>query len=161
MNRLFGVGAIVGGLLKVFLAFVRAADDQDLLQALHVLADLGLVLGLVGIYMLFRDRFSLAGHAGFLLALMGLSFIAGPQAAIYGVSAYKIGFPVLCLGLALLAVGQLIVSGHPKLAPSVVIAGVLISLLRVDFLPLLNGQIAGGVLLGTGFILYGAYMIRQ
>ena len=161
MTRLFGVGAIVGGLLKVFLAFVRGAADQDLLEALHVLADLGLVLGLVGIYMLFRDRFSLAGHAGFLLALMGLCFVAGPDAVIYGVSAYKIGFPVICLGLVLLATGQLIISGHPKLAPSVVIGGVLISFLRVDFLPVLNGQILGGVLLGIGFILYGAYMIRQ
>lgn len=161
MNRLFGIAAVVGGLLKVFLSFVRSADDLDLLHTLQVIADLGLVLGLVGIYMLFRDRFSFAGHTGFILALLGLSFVAGPDASLYGVGAQEIGFPVICIGLGLLSAAQLFVSGHPKLAPAVLMSGIVFSLLRVEFLAPATGQIVGGVLFGLGFVIYGAYMIRQ
>lgn len=161
MNRLLGIAAIVGGLLKVFLAFVRSADDLNLLQTLQVIADIGLVLGVVGIYMLFRDRFSVAGHIGFVFSLIGLSLVAGPDAALYGVGAEKIGFPIICCGLGLLSAAQLFVVGHPKLAPAVLLAGIALSLSRVEFLAPIGGQIAGGVLFGMGFIIHGAYMIRQ
>lgn len=161
MNRLFGVGGIVGGLLKIFLAFVRSAADRDLLQTLYVLTDLGLILGLVGIYMLYRDRFSILGNSGFILALLGLSFISGPQTTLYGVSAYDIGFPVMCCGLALLAAGQLFLAGHPKLAPAIVLAGVVMSVPQLALLATLNLQILASVLIGIGFVLYGAYLIRQ
>ena len=161
MNRLFGVGGIVGGLLKIFLAFVRSAADRDLLQTLYALTDLGLILGLVGIYMLYRDRFSILGNSGFILTLLGLSFISGPETTLYGVNAYDIGFPVMCGGLALLSIGQLFIAGHPKLAPSLVLAGSVMSVPQLELLASLNFQMLASVFFGVGFVLYGAYLIRQ
>ena len=161
MNRLFGVSGIVGGLLKIFLAFVRSAADRDLLQTLYALTDLGLLLGLVGIYMLYRDRFSILGNSGFILTLLGLSFISGPETTLYGVNAYDIGFPVMCGGLALLAVGQLFIAGHPKLAPSLVLAGAVMSVPQLALLTSLNFELFSSIFVGVGFVLYGAYLIRQ
>ena len=161
MNRLLGVAAIIGGLLKIFLSFVRTAQDQELLETLNTAADAGLLLGLLGIYMMFRDRLSFVGNGGFILALLGLSFVVGPEAAIYGKSASAIGTPVIMTGMALFAVAQLLISGHPKLAPGIVLSSCVVTLLSQTTSIFSLGHIAAGVLFGLGFILYGAYLIRQ
>ena len=161
MNRLFGVAAIIGGLLKIFVTFIRTASDKDLLETLYIVADLGLLFGLIGMYFMFRDRFSVLGNIGFVLALAGLSFVVGPDAYLYGKSTSEIAMPVIGAGMLLFAFGQLLISGHPKLAPGIVLISVAVSVLDQVISMTFYAQFTAGMLFGFGFILYGAYLIRQ
>ena len=161
MNRFLGVGGIIGGLLQIFVSFVRAANDANLLETLVVIAELGLLLGLLGIFLMYRDRISALGTCGFLLAFLGLSFIAGPDSSLYGLSTFEIGGPVAAAGLILLGSAQLFVSSHPKLAPVAVVAGVVTLAIHQTFSASQLVQIAGGVSLGLGFVLYGTFLVRQ
>ncbi|MGR8948901.1 MAG: hypothetical protein ACU84Q_12695 [Gammaproteobacteria bacterium] len=161
INRVLGMGGIIGGLLKIFLSFVRAANDYDLLETLYVIAELGFLLGLVGMFMMYRDRFSIFGSVGFLMALLGLSFIAGPESSLHGLSAMEIGSPVIAAGLLLFSVDQLFVTGHPKLAPALVAAGICLSVVHETMFFSNILQVVAGVLLGLGFSLYGIFLVRQ
>ena len=161
MNRFLGVGAILGGLLQIFVSFVRAASDVDLLETLVVMAELGLLLGLLGMFMMYRDRISKLGSVGFVLAFLGLSFIAGPDSTLYGFGAFEIGAPVIAIGLILFAAAQIFISGHPKLAPVTVLAGVGALILHQTVFTANLVQIIGAALVGVGFVFYGVFLVKQ
>jgi len=158
MLKVFGIGGIIGGLLRIITSFVTATVDPDLLELLYVVTDFGLIIGLVGIYLLHHDSLPIVGHSGFIIALCALSFIAGPDATIFGLSAYEIGSPVIGVGVLMLAI-TLIRSksyeskGAMVLVGSIVLGGIA---LLVPSYPVIFTR--SGALFGLGFVMNGLYV---
>lgn len=159
MIRFFGVCGIAGGVLRLVDSFTAGMEGRDAIQLLYIATDLGLILGLLGLYLVYRDRLSAAGHAGFVLALCGFSVIAGPDAAIFGMGIYWIGAPVIGLGMLLLSFSQLGAEPRNRLGPWSIIASVLIGFCS---LPLDNRWLflISGLLFGLGFIINGYFVAR-
>jgi len=148
---------MIGGLLRVISSFIPVSEDPDLLQLLYVITDLGLVQGIVGVYLIERKSLSNSGHMGFAITLCALSFISGPEAEIYGVSAYEIGSLPIGLGILMFSIAQLQSgSGHKKGA-YVLIGSIVVGVLSILFPSFPQLFVFSGFLFGIGFFINGAY----
>lgn len=158
MLKIFGVGSIIGGLLRVISSFVTVTENPDLVELLYIVTDFGLIIGLVGLYLLHHESLAALGQVGFIIALCALSFIAGPDATIFGLSAYEIGSPIIGVGVLMLAV-SLIRSesygskGAMVLVGSIVIGGIA---LLIPSYPVIFAL--SGALFGLGFVMNGLYV---
>jgi len=157
MQRIFGIGGMLGGLLRVVTSFMPTSEDPNFLQLLYVITDIGLVQGMVGIYLLERKSLSSSGHMGFAITLSALSFISGPEAKIYGVSAYEIGFLPIGLGIMMFSIAQLQSGPAHKNGAYVLIASVALGGLSILLPSLPQLFVFSGFLFGVGFFINGAY----
>jgi len=157
MQRIFGIGGMLGGLLRVITSFIPASEDPNLLQLLYVITDIGLIQGIVGIYLIERKSLSNSGHMGFAITLSALSFISGPEAEIYGVSAYEIGSLPIGLGILIFTIAQLKSGSVHKIGAYILIGSVVSGGLSILFPSFPKLLVFSGFLFGIGFFINGAY----
>jgi hypothetical protein len=153
----FGAWAsLVAGFLRIASSFIPYEAGSAVLEALYGVIDLGLMFGLIAIYIASAERTGFTGLAAFLVALAGLASIVGPDSMMSGVDFYRIGALVFVAGLAGLSV-QLLRVGVMRASASLWLlafaAGLAASVLQQVFL-------VAGIALGAGFILAGITLMR-
>ena len=133
--------------------------ESELIEALYVTTDLCLILGLIGFYLAFRSSLFWLGHLGFVIAILGLSFISGPEADFFGVSAYQLGSPVIGVGLLLLSFNFIKAKVCGYIVPASFIASVTFGVISL-FVGNSILFIATGVSFGVGFMVLGIHVWR-
>lgn len=162
MNELkvYSSACFLGGLLRLISSFIVDESTTESMEVLYIVVDLCLILGLIGFYSVYRPNLCWAGHAGFVVAICALGFIAGPETDIYGVSVYQIGSPILGLGLLMLSFNLIRAKLCGFVAPVSLISSVAIGL----FSMLLGSNllfIATGAFFGVGFMALGVQVWRS
>jgi len=151
--RLGAWGAILGGGLRIVAAFVPFVPNSAALETLYGVIDIGLLLGLIAIYLDGAAASGRMGLAGFAIALVGTASIVGPDAPAFGIDFYLAGSLVLLIGLAVLAISFLRAGHLARPAQALLLSSVLAVAGGALTQPLLIG--AGGVVFGLGFVLAG------
>jgi hypothetical protein len=150
--RLGGLAAMLGGLLRTGAALLPATGSSVALEWLYLLIDVLLLLGLLGVYAYQHAESGIWGFAGFLLAVVGLESIGGPDGKIGGVDIYTTGTVVIGIGLVVLAVGSWMGRKVPRYVPALWILSTVVGmsgfLVAGSTLPF---RIAG-VAFGLGFV---------
>lgn len=155
--RLGAWGALVGGGLRAVATFIPYAPNSAGLEALYGVIDVGLLLGLIAIYLDGAAASGRAGLAGFVVALVGTASIVGPDAPAFGIDFYLAGSLTLLIGMSVLA-AALWRAGHNKRAAQAWLLATLLAILGgAAAQPLLIE--AGGLVLGLGFVLAGAQIL--
>lgn len=159
MNIFFSLCAILGGLLRMVSSFIPYNENSDLLQLFYIFIDLCLILSLVAYYHTFIQTFHLLGHLGIIIAIIGFSLIAGPDANIFNMPIYQIGTPIIGLGLLLFSSEHLACKlNHKAMAICFmvsVISGLTAMLLNISALFAFSGCV-----LGLAFILMGTTLSK-
>ena len=156
MTRLVTFGAIagvVGGALRVVTAFIPFAPEHALLEALYAVVDIGMMFGLIAVYLTTAEGVGMMGLVGFAVSLVGLSSIVGPDLHEFGIDFYRLGAFVFLLGLSILAV-QLIRSRQLAATRELWLAA---AVAAITF-AVLGNMIAltlSGIALGSGFVAAG------
>ena len=102
--RLYGLAAIVAGILRGIASFVPGTSPRVML--LYLVTDVLLLFGSIGLYSFQLKEIGLAGTLGFALQVAGILMLIGRDVAIFGASLYPIGALMFAAGLDLLAVGS-------------------------------------------------------
>ena len=102
--RVFAAACIMSGFLRAGSSFIDYESAPESIELLYMLIDIGFILGLIGFYILYRARLGPAGQFGVIIAIIGFSIIAGPEASIYGIGIYAIGSPIVGVGILLLSI---------------------------------------------------------
>lgn len=152
--RLGAWGAIVGGGLRAVATFVPYAAQSAALETLYGVIDVGLLLGLIAIYLDGASATRRIGLAGFTIALVGMASILGPDAPAFGIDFYLAGSLVFLAGLSVLAAAMWRAGHRIPTAQCWLLATLLAVLGGTIAQPILI--MAGGVVLGLGFVLAGA-----
>ncbi|NOT39879.1 MAG: hypothetical protein HOP13_05245, partial [Alphaproteobacteria bacterium] len=105
--RLAGAAAMLGGAMRVATAFVPWAPGVAWLEAVAFAIDVLLLFGLMGVYLAHRAVLGWAGLAAFVLAVIGIASIVGPDAAVFGIDTYLAGVHAISVGLAVLGLVML------------------------------------------------------
>jgi len=103
--RCASLAAIVAGVLRILSSFLGSTGDD--IELLYLVIDLGLLVGLTGIYLSAHERTGILGFVGFAIAFPAAALIVGPDGVLYGVNLYQLGAGLLVLGLAILGAAQL------------------------------------------------------
>jgi len=107
MARLIGFGAVagvIGGALRVGAAFIPDVPDAAWLEALYAACDLGMMFGLIAVYLASAEKVGRAGLAAFTFALAALASLVGPDPQAFGIDFYAAGSGVFVVALAGFAV---------------------------------------------------------
>lgn len=156
---LMGLGALastVSGALRIISTFIPYQPALPALEALYGVIDLGLMLGLIALYVAHAERLGARGLVAFAIALAGVASIVGPDAAMFGVDFYRTGALTFVSGLALLSLVMLRV-GVMQLVAALWLATFLSSLTASVWPP---AFMAAGVLLGLGYLTAGIGLLR-
>lgn len=124
--KAFSYIAVVAGLLRGISSFGPWVPNQLMVELLYICTDLTLILGLLGIYLGQHLPVGKPGAVAFILALLGLSYIAGPNASLGGVNSYVVGAPVVGVGFLLFSWAQLQAGLVPKYVPCLMIVAILL-----------------------------------
>ena len=159
--RLSAAAAMVGGLLRIFVAFPLLSDPVTL-EWLYTGIDVLFLLGLIGIYLDRFERLGFLGLASFGVAVAALSFIGGPDADPFGFSTYEQGAMTLAIAMVGLSIAWVRVSEKP-LGPAFCWFGsiVVVGAAQVLSLPQAYGFTAAGVLFGAGFVWAGLELMLR
>ncbi|MBK8970127.1 MAG: hypothetical protein IPM37_01695 [Hahellaceae bacterium] len=93
--KIYSIICMVAGMLRIGASFIEYQSGLDTLELFYGVIDLGFILGLVGFYLLFRERLNASGRLGWVISLCGFSLIAGPEALLFGIGIYQIGTPII------------------------------------------------------------------
>lgn len=148
----------VGGGLRVVSAFIPYALDQPWLELLYGAIDIGLLFGLLAAWLFTAEVVGRVGLFGFVVALVGLASIVGPDSHAFGIDFYMLGATVFMLGLATLAIpllrhGALALAGGLWLVAAA--AGAVFALAAAA-----PALIVSGVALGLGFVAAARAILR-
>ena len=162
MDRFVGFGAVVGalgGALRIVAAFIPYDPAVVWLEALYAACDLGMMFGLIAVYVAVAEQLGIAGMATFAVALAALASIVGPDAPAFGVDFYRAGAAVFALALAAFAVTLLV-------ARRLTLASVLwITCAAFGLVASATGNapafVGAGLALGAGFIVAGVTVFRS
>jgi hypothetical protein len=157
--RLGALGAILGGSLRIAAAFIPYDPVLGWLELLYAAIDIGLLFGLIAIYLTYAEKLGAGGLALFALALAALASIIGPDSHAFGTDWYLLGAGVFLAGLAGLAL-LLLWHGLARGPASCWIAAFGVGLLT------LSGSaswaiMVSGVSLGLGFVLAGQALLSR
>ena len=119
--RAGAMAAVVGGALRIVSTFIPYEPNSPGLEALYGVIDLGLMFGLVAVYIASAEAIGMAGLALFLVALAGVASIVGPDAPAFGIDFYRAGALVFVAGLAGLSV-QLLRAGLMRMSAALWLA---------------------------------------
>lgn len=147
--------AIVAGVLRLTASFAPSLLPPLTADLLYIATDLAIIVGLIGIYLGQYARLGQLGLSGFLIALLGTAFMAGPDAWIAGVNVYVIGAPTVGLGLILFSVAQLRGRSVVRFVPGLMIAGILLGAIGLALPTFPWVFVASGMLFGIAFALNG------
>lgn len=156
--RLGGIAAIGGGGLRVIATLIPSVPGSAMLEALYAAIDLGLLFGLIAIYLESAEATGRIGLAGFCVALAGLASIVGPDGAAFGIDFYQLGSAVFVLGLVPLAV-QLVRLPIQRLAGAAWLISAGLGLVAAANQAGLAFA-ATGATLGAGFVLGGVGLLQ-
>jgi hypothetical protein len=155
--RLGGIAAICGGGLRVVAAFIPYTPGSAMLETLYAAIDVGLLFGLIAIYLGSAGATGRLGLTGFCVSLTGLASIVGPDAPAFGIDFYQLGSAIFVLGLMPLAV-QLIRLRIQRLAGAAWLISAGLGLVAATSQS--GWAFAGaGIALGAGFALGGASLL--
>ena len=85
-----GLAAMLAGALRTAASFLPPADPGVALEILYLVIDILLLFGILGIYAFQHDRIGWSGFVGFVLAVIGLTILAGPDGTIGVVNTYAL-----------------------------------------------------------------------
>lgn len=157
--KIYSSACFLGGLLRVIASFIPYDPAAEPIQILYIATDLCLILGLIGFYSAYRTNLFWLGHLGFAIAISGLSFIAGPETDLLGVSVYQLGSPILGAGLLLLSLNLIKAKLCGLVAPVSLISSVVVGLMSM-FVESTALFVVTGVLFGAGFMALGTHVWR-
>jgi hypothetical protein len=162
LTRLISFGAVagvVGGLLRVAAAFIPYTPAAAWLEALYGAVDLGLLFGLIAVYLAAAERVGLSGLAAFACALAALASIVGPDPQAFGVDFYRVGAAAFALALA--AFGATLLAARVFMIP----AASWIACAAFGVVAAATGSapafVGAGLALGLGFIAAGVMLVRS
>lgn len=153
--RLGAFASTVSGALRIASTFVPYQPESPTLEALYGVIDLGLMFGLVALYLASAERLGAAGLAGFAIALAGVAGIVGPDVAKFGIDFYRFGALIFVAGLALLA-SVMFRAGVMQLVAVLWLATFLSSLTASVWPP---AFMAAGLFLGLGYLVAGIALL--
>lgn len=154
--RAGAAAAVVAGGLRIVSTFIPYEADSAPLEALYGVIDVGLLFGLVGVYVVSAEAVGVIGLVAFLAALAGVASIVGPDAQAFGIDFYRIGALVFVTGQAGLSVQLL---RARRMVPSAVLwIATLAAALVTIVVP--QAFMASGLCLGLGYVLAGVGMQR-
>lgn len=156
LMRVGAWAAMAAGALRIATTFIPYEANAAPLETLYAIIDLGLVFGLIAIYLATADAVGVAGLLAFIVALSGLTSIVGPDAIMLGVDFYRIGALIFVLGLAGLAFQLL--RAQTLRATATLWLLTLAASLASAFIP--QAFLAAGLTLGAGYVLAGAFLLR-
>lgn len=148
-TRALILAGAVGGVLRIVSAFIPYEPESIALESLYAVIDIAMLLGLVGLHQRAGARMGVAGFACFVLSLVALASIVGPDAVIFGVDFYRVGAGVFALALAGYAITLLLARTHAVVAVLWIVcamSGVVAAMGSAA------GFMAAGVALGAGFV---------
>lgn len=154
--RAGAVAAIAAGALRIVSTFIPYEPNSAGLETLYGVIDLGLMFGLVAVYIASAEALGVAGLGFFFIALAGVASIVGPDAPAFGIDFYRIGALVFVAGLAGLSV-QLLRAGLMRVSAVLWLGTFAASLLTVAA-P--QAFIAAGLAIGAGYVLAGVELLR-
>ena len=102
--RFCAVAGGIGGALRIGSAAVPHMPQSAVHELLYAVIDTGLLFGLIGVYLATAARTGRTGLATFVVALIGIAGILGPDAPMFGVDFYLAGASLFIVGLAALSV---------------------------------------------------------
>ncbi len=154
--RFGAAAAVVGGALRMVSTLIPYEADSAAFEMLYGVIDLGLLFGLIAIYIANAEAVGLAGLGAFLVALAGVASIVGPDSTAFGVDLYRIGALVFVAGLGGLSVQFL---RARVMAPGAWLwIATFVASLVSTVLP--QAYLAAGLCIGTGFVVAGLGLIR-
>ena len=107
MTRLETFGAACGvvcGGLRVASAFIPYVTNSPGLEALYFAIDVGLLFGLLSLYLRTQATMGPGFLPAFVLAFVGLASIVGPDTVLFGIELYQLGSLVFVVGLTFMSV---------------------------------------------------------
>ena len=153
--KAFSFIAVVAGVLRGISSFGPWFHNQLAVELLYICTDLTLIIGLLGLYLGHHLTMGKLGAVGFILALLGLSYIAGPNASLGGVNSYAVGAPVVGVGFLLFSWAQLQAGLVPKYIPCLMIVAILLGAVGMAVsapgISLLSGIAFGGAFAMNGW----------
>jgi hypothetical protein len=155
--RAGAAAAIVAGALRIVSTFIPYEPNSAGLETLYGVIDLGLMFGLIAVYIASAEALGMAGLAFFMIALGGVASIVGPDAPAFGIDFYRIGALVFVAGLAGLS-AQLLRAGLLRLSAALWLATFASSLVTM-IVP--QGFVAAGLAIGAGYVLAGVELLRM
>jgi hypothetical protein len=155
--RIGALAAIMAGALRIVSTAIPHEPDSAGLEALYGVIDLGLMFGLVAVYLATAEALGMAGLAFFLVALAGVASLVGPDAPAFGVDFYRAGALVFVAGLAGLSV-QLLRAGLIRTSAALWLVTFAASLLMV-IAP--QTFVVAGLAIGTGYVIAGVELLRS
>lgn len=162
-ERTFGLvrfgawAAILAGVLRFASSFIPYEANSPSLEALYGVIDLGLMFGLIAVYLATAEAIGLAGVAAFLVALTGVASIVGPDSTQFGIDFYRVGALIFVVGLAALAIQLL--RARILRPTAILFLLTLAASLATPVLP--QAFLAAGLALGTGYILAGLSLLSE
>jgi len=154
--KLGAFASTVSGALRIISTFIPYHPETAPLEALYGAIDLGLMFGLLALYLANAERLGPAGPAAFAIAMAGIASIVGPDAAMFGIDFYRIGALIFVGGLALLS-AVMLRAGVMRIVAALWLATFLSSLTASIWPPAFS---AAGLLLGVGYVLVGIALLR-
>ena len=153
--RLSAYAAIAGGGLRVLASFTPPSPGDPLLELLYLLIDLFLLFGLIGIYLGRCERAGVMALSGWILAMIGLAVIAGPEGSAFGLDIYYVGAMAVLAGLSVYSLSLVRHGVRLNYAPWMWLASLGAAILSGVPAFAVIGLIASGVLFGAGFVAAG------
>ena len=154
--KLGALASTVSGALRIASTFIPYQPESAALEALYGVIDLGLMFGLVGLYIANAERLSAAGLAAFAVALCGIASIVGPDTVMFSTDFYRIGALTFVSGLALLS-AVMLRAGVMHLVAALWLTTFVASLATSLWPP---AFMIAGTLLGLGYVFAGISMLR-
>jgi hypothetical protein len=156
---IFGAWAgIVGGALRIAAAFVPYAANDARLETLYAVIDLGLLFGLIAIYLAHATALGAAGLLGFVIAAARVASIVGPDTQAFGVDFYRLGGGAALIGLMVISV-QALRTGRLRAPAMFWLVGLALAI-APTFAPAGLFFVAMGVAFGAGFVTAGLAVLR-
>lgn len=147
--------AMAAGVLRIASTFIPYEANSAPLETLYAIIDLGLVFGLIAIYLATAGAVGRIGLLAFVVALSGVTSIVGPDTVTFGVDLYRIGALVFVLGLGVLAL-QFFRARILRAAAALWLL-TLASSLASAFIS--QAFLAAGLTLGAGYVLAGMFLL--
>ena len=156
----FAVACIIGGFCRIIASFIDYEHTPEIIEVFYMLIDLGLLLGLLGLYILHRSTLSIYGKFGIVTAFCGFAVISGPETTLYNIGIYQIGSPVIGIGVTFMATDLIVRNIGSTWPPLLLLTSVIMGFVSI----VLSQQglfILTGIFFGLGFILLGTQMRHE
>ncbi len=152
------LAAIVGGALRIVAPLMTPMFDAPATEALYAVIDLGMLFGLVGVYVQTADRLGPIALVAFVTAFAALASIVGPDPTLFGIDFYRMGASVFSVALGAFATTL----AHGRMHRTAAGLWMISPAMGATALILTGPWLAGaGMTLGAGFVFAGLASMRE